>query len=200
MDRQQPWFVTGAGHNLPPPTHNASVVHTAVLKWKHGWYTQDHCVRLGYLVVLMSFSHVATHIFISKQVKYCIFLMLLLDECGTMWEQAWVSPSQLVHGAVDKGRPYQRYVTTHIVTDGTPAHGWYNNGCPTSCKMYVLMCHFLFPWRFMTSLTFFPPYLQTGSDQILKVAKAWEWGYPTNLYQLDGAHKTTNWLILGCSL
>ena len=34
----------------PTPTHKASVVHTVVLKWKHGWYTQDHCVGLGYLV------------------------------------------------------------------------------------------------------------------------------------------------------
>ena len=50
MDRQQPWFDTGAGYHAPPtPTHKASVVHTIVLKWKHGWHTQ-------YVVVHVIFS------------------------------------------------------------------------------------------------------------------------------------------------
>ena len=57
-----------------------------------------------------SCSHTHFHI---KLDKHCIFLPLLLDECGTIWEQAWASPPQLVYWAVDKGRPYQRYVTTH---------------------------------------------------------------------------------------
>ena len=67
----------------PTPTHNASVVHTVVLKWKHGWYTQDYCVRLGYLVahvisirqinnsLYQNHVHVATHIsYPSGQVSY----------------------------------------------------------------------------------------------------------------------------------
>ena len=142
-------------------------------------------------------SHTHFHIQLDK---YCIFLTLLLDECGTMWEQAWASPSQLVHWAVDKGRPYQRYVTTHIVTDGTPAHGWYNNRRPTSCKCVSLCVAFYSPvvsWHHRPSL--FLIYK-------LEVIKFWRWQRPGNeailliLYQLDGAHKTTNWLILDCSL
>ena len=114
-DGQTTTLVCHRSRPPPPTTNSQSKCSTYSCSQVKTWmvHTRLLCQAgiSGGSHVIFTCSHTHFHI---QAVKYCIFLMLLLDECGTVWEQNWASPSQLVHGPVDKGRPYQRYVTTHI--------------------------------------------------------------------------------------
>ena len=87
-DGQTTTLVCHRSRPPPPTTNSQSKCSTYSCSQVKTWmvHTRLLCQAgiSGGSHVIFTCSHTHFHI---QAVKYCIFLMLLLDECGTVWEQ-----------------------------------------------------------------------------------------------------------------